>query len=286
MSDGTTLLGGDDKAAIAEIMSMVEYLIQHPEIPHGPIQVAFTPDEEIAGGARGLDLKRFGADVAYTVDGAGVGIVNYETFNATEAQITIHGLNVHPGRAKNIMVNSLEIGSQFIQMLPAFERPQNTMGREGYYHPFIFEGKVETTFIRCLLRDHEEDLLEAKKVYIQKCVDELNRVYGNNIVELKFANSYSSMRKAVLEVPYMIDYVHDAIKACGVKPQDIAMRGGTDGSQLSQRGLPCPNLSAGFELGHSRFEFVSLQSMCKTLDILITLVKLYGKQNPERKTSK
>ncbi len=277
MTDGTTLLGGDDKSAVAVVMTMAEYFCKHPEVPHGPIQIGFTPDEEVGRLAENLDLERFGAEIAYTVDGEEVGHFSYETFNGTEAQITVNGLNVHPGFAKDIMKNAVEIGGQFMEMLPAFERPQFTEGREGYFHPFIFEGTVERTFIRCLIRDHDAEHFEQRKAYVQKCVDALNRQYGSGTVELNFVSTYYSMKKVVGQVPYMVDYANEAMEACGVEMINEAVRGGTDGSALSQRGLPCPNISAGYQYGHSRFEFASVQSMEKTAEILVELVKVYAR---------
>lgn len=276
LTDGTTLLGGDDKAAIASVMTFCEYMVSHPEIKHGPIKVAFTPDEEVGGLAENLNIGRFGAEVAYTLDGDHAGFYSYETFNAIEAQINITGLNVHPGTAKGIMVNAIEIGTKFIEMLPEFEKPQYTEGREGFYHPHGFFGNVEKAQVLCLIRDHDENHFEERKEYIRKCVDELNALYGGNRVELVFANGYSSMKKAVEKVPFMIENLTRAISECGLTPTELAFRGGTDGSAISQRGLPCPNLSAGYENGHSRFEFVSVQTMCKNVEILIKLSEIYA----------
>lgn len=277
-TDGTTLLGGDDKAAIAAIMTMAEYLITHPEIKHGPIQIAFTPDEEVGGLAKDLDFDRFGAEIAYTIDGDYVGYYSYETFNATEAQLLIHGLNVHPGTAKDVMVNAVEIGAEFISLLPCLERPRYTEGREGYYHPHVFEGNVEEAKVFCLIRDHDDYRFEERIAYVSKCVECLQKKYGADRLELKFANDYRSMKNAVEPVMYMIDYLEEAIKEAGVEPVCLAFRGGTDGSAISQRGLPCPNISAGYENGHSRFEFVPIQAMEKNVEILINLCKRYANE--------
>ena len=277
MTDGTTLLGGDDKSAIVDIMTMAEYLVKHPEIPHGPIQIGFTPDEEIGRLAENFDLERFGADVAYTVDGEGVGGFSYQTFNAAEAQVTVHGLNVHPGQAKDIMINALEIGCEFVNMLPAQGRCQHTSGSEGYFHPFVFEGTVEKAYIRTLIRDHSMEKYEERKAYVEKCVAELNRRYGEGTVELKYDSIYYSMEEVVKkDAPYMTEVALSAIRACGVEPEVIAARGGTDGSALSQRGLPSPNITAGYYYGHSRFEFSPIQDMEKTVEILIEVVKRYA----------
>ncbi len=275
LTDGTTLLGGDDKAAIASVMTFAEYLLLHKEIEHGPIKLAFTPDEEVGGLSCNLDLERFGADVAYTLDGDHAGYYSYETFNATEAQLFITGLNVHPGTAKGIMVNAIEIGTEFINMLPQLERPRYTEGREGYFHPHHIKGNVEHAEVFCLIRDHDEARFEERKQYIRKCVEELNEEYGEDRVKLVFANGYYSMKKVVDKVPFMIDYLKQAISDCGLTPTELAFRGGTDGSAISQRGLPCPNLSAGYENGHSRFEFVSVQTMSKNVEILLRLSDIY-----------
>lgn len=275
-TDGTTLLGGDDKAAVASIMTMAEFFCRHPEIPHGPIKLCFTPDEEIARSTENFSVERFGADLAYTMDGDALGGLVYETFNGAEAQLTIHGLSVHPGTAKGIMKNAVEIGGEFMAMLPALERPQFTEGREGYFHPFVFEGTVEKTYIRCLVRDHELDRYEERKAYVISCIEELNRRYGEGTVELKWDSIYYSMREVIKKVPFMIDYCKQAMKECGVEPFEIAMRGGTDGSWISQMGLPCPNITAGYENAHGRFEFVSIQAMAKNVEILIRLLKLYA----------
>ena len=273
LTDGTTLLGGDDKAAIAELMTTAEYLLAHPEIPHGPVSLAFTPDEEVGGLAKDLDFARFGCDAAYTIDGDHLGYYSDETFNATEAQLTVTGKNVHPGTAKGIMKNALEIGAEFLAMLPPAERPQYTEGREGFYHPHVFEGTVEQAKVFCLIRDHDEASFEARKTMVRCAVGELNRRYGEGTVSLVFANGYFSMKKAVDRVPWMIGALTDAIRSQGIEPVHLAFRGGTDGSSLSQRGLPCPNLSAGYENGHSRFEFVPVQSMEATVRILIALTE-------------
>ena len=279
LSDGTTLLGGDDKAAISAIMTMAEYFCKHPEIPHGPIQIGFTPDEEVGRGTENFDIKRFGAELAYTLDGDAVGIINYETFNAGEAVLTIHGLNVHPGTAKNIMKNAVEIGSRFIEMLPELERPHNTELREGYYHPDEFQGTVEKATLHCLIRDHSMVRFNERKTYIKKCVEKLNQIYGEGTVELSYRDSYYSMEEPVRKVFFMVDYLNEAIEACGVTPSAVAFRGGTDGSWLSQKGLPCPNLSAGYENAHGRFEYVPIQSMEKNVDILIKLVGIFAKES-------
>jgi tripeptide aminopeptidase len=278
LSDGTTLLGGDDKASIAAIMTMTEYYCTHPEAPHGPIQIGFTPDEEVGHSIENFDIKRFDADLAYTLDGDSLGIINYETFNAGEATLTIHGLNVHPGTAKDIMKNAVEIGSRFIAMLPELERPHNTELREGYYHPNEFEGTVDKATIHCLIRDHSMVRFNERKAYIKKCVEKLNHIYGEGTVELSYSDTYYSMEEPVRKVFFMIDYLKEAIESCNETPSVVAFRGGTDGSWLSQKGLTTPNLSAGYENAHGRFEYVPIQSMEKNVDILIKLIGIYAKE--------
>lgn len=280
-TDGTTLLGGDDKAAVAAIMTMAEFFCLHPEVPHGPIKLCFTPDEEVGRSTENFSVERLGADLAYTMDGDALGGMVYETFNGVEAQLTIHGLSVHPGTAKGIMKNAIEIGGEFMSMLPALERPQFTEGREGYYHPFIFDGTVEEAYIRCLVRDHELDRYEERKAYVTACVEELNRRYGEGTVELKWDNVYYSMREVIKKVPFMVDYCKQAMRDCKVEPFEIAMRGGTDGSWISQMGLPCPNITAGYENAHGRFEFVSIQAMAKNVEILIRLLEIYAEHRED-----
>ena len=271
-TDGTTLLGGDDKAAIAEIMTLAEYLIKNPNIKHGDIKIAFTPDEEVGGLAKDLDFKRLGADVAYTIDGDYVGYYSDETFYASEAQFEIFGKNVHPGTAKGIMINALSIANEIFNMIPPF-RPENTSGRVGYFHPHVLEGNVEKAKMYCLIRDHDEDLFNEKKIVLENIKDKINKEYKKEVVKLVWANSYSSMKKVVDKYPFMIKALEKAIIDAHVTPTKLAFRGGTDGSSISARGLPCPNISAGYENGHSRFEFVPIQSMEKIVEILINLAK-------------
>ena len=275
-TDGTTLLGGDDKAAIASLMVTAEYLINHPDIKHGEIEIAFTPDEEVGGLAKDLDLEKFGAELAYTIDGDYVGTYSYETFNATEAQVKIKGLSVHPGTAKGVMINAVDVGVELINMLPLSERPYTTEGREGYFHSHYFTGNCEEAEVRILIRDHDDELFERRIGFINACVEKLAKKYGKDRFELKYANGYRSMRKVVEPHMYMIDYLVSAIKKAGVKPNLLPFRGGTDGSSISQRGLPCPNISAGYENGHSRFEFVPIQAMEKNVEILINLIENFA----------
>ncbi len=276
-TDGTTLLGGDDKASIAAIMTFAEYLLAHPKAPHPTICLAFTPDEEVGGLAKDLDLKRFGAPYAYTLDGDHLGYYSYETFNASEAQIEINGLLVHTGTAKGLMKNAVAIGNQIIAGLPAKERPEYTSKRQGFFHPFVFEGDVSHAYLRILIRDFEEKGFARRENLIKELVRKANDEYGKGTVTLNFANGYRSMKNAVMGYPFLIEGLVAAIARAGVKPVELPFRGGTDGSALSNRGLPCPNLSAGYENAHGPYEFVSIQSMAKNVEILLALAKEFAK---------
>ncbi len=276
LTDGTTLLGGDDKASIASIMTMAEYYVRHPEIKHGKISLAFTPDEEVAGLARDLDLVRFGSPVAYTLDGDHLGWYMDETFNASEAQITIHGVSVHTGTAKGIMKNAVDIAAEFMNALPAYEKPQYTCGREGFFHMISCSAGCELAEMRMIIRDHDAVQFDNREAYLQKVIDGLNARYGAGTAEMRIIPQYRSMKEVIDTVPYMIDYLKQAIRACGIEPQSEAFRGGTDGSALSHRGLPCPNLSAGYENAHGRFEYVPIQSMEKNVEILLELCRIYA----------
>ncbi len=276
LTDGTTLLGGDDKASIASIMTMAEYYCTHPEIRHGKIALAFTPDEEVAGLARDLDLERFGSPVAYTLDGDHLGWYMDETFNASEAQITIHGVSVHTGTAKGIMKNAVDIAAAFMNALPAYEKPQYTEGREGFFHMISCNATCELAQLRLIVRDHSAVQFEIRENYLRMVIAELNEKYGEGTAELKIIPQYRSMKEVIDTVPYMIEDLKKAIRSCGIEPQTEAFRGGTDGSALSHRGLPCPNLSAGYENAHGRFEYVPIQSMEKNVEILLKLCAIYA----------
>ena len=276
LTDGTTLLGGDDKASIAAIMTMCEYVVKHPEIRHGLISIAYTPDEEVGGLARDLDLVRFRAPVAYTLDGDWLGYYEDETFNASHARIEISGISVHTGTAKGIMKNAADIGVEFMSKLPAFEKPQYTDGREGFYHLVSFNGTCEECELQMIIRDHSLEQFEIREEYLRKITDHLNGKYGAGTVRLTLTEQYRSMKQVIDTVPYMIDYLKQAITDCGIEPKSLAFRGGTDGSALSHRGLPCPNLSAGYENSHGRFEYVPIQSMEKNVEILLRLNELYA----------
>lgn len=271
LTDGTTLLGGDDKASIAAIMSFAQYLVNNSGAPHGDICLAFTPDEEVGGLARDLDLDRFGAKVAYTLDGDHLGWYEDETFNASEAVLECTGRSVHTGTAKGIMINAVDMASQFMAMLPRDEKPQYTEGTEGFYHVISCEGDCEHSRVRLLIRDFDHDNFRRREAFLQECADKLKQDFGDDRVKLTITHQYSNMKEVLGDVPFMIDMLKDAIKKAGIEPVCEPFRGGTDGAALSFRGLPCPNLSAGYENAHGRFEYVPIDSMVKNVEILLNL---------------
>ena len=272
-TDGSTLLGADDKAGIAEIVTAMEHLVQHPEIKHGKIRVAFTPDEEIGRGAHKFDVEKFGADWAYTMDGSQVGELEYENFNAAGATITIRGKIVHPGYAKGKMINSMLIASEFIQKLPAEEIPQETEGYEGFFHLQQMKGEVEETRLDYIIRDHDMDLFEARKKEMLRVAEELNAKHGENTVEVEIKDQYFNMREKVEPVMHIVDVAREAMKELGIEPIVKAIRGGTDGSQLSYMGLPCPNIFAGGHNFHGRYEYVPLESMIKATEVIVKIAE-------------
>jgi len=275
LTDGTTLLGGDDKAAISAIMTFAQYLCENPEIPHPMIAIAFTPDEEVGGLAKDLDLKRFEAPVAYTLDGDHLGYYQDETFNASSAAVTITGRSVHPGTAKGIMINAADIAAEFIEMLPKEERPQTTEGREGFYHVNACNASCEKAVIQLIIRDHDSAVFERRCRFLEECCEILGEKYGKERIKIEIVPTYRNMKEVVDQVPYMIDHLKNAIAACGLEPVCEPFRGGTDGSALSHRGLPCPNLSAGYENAHGRFEYVPIRSMAKNVEILLALTEQF-----------
>ncbi len=279
LTDGTSLLGGDDKASIAAIMTLAEYLHDHPEEPHGTICLAFTPDEEVGGLAKDLDLERFGAKVAYTMDGDHLGWYQEQTFNAAQAYIEITGRSVHPGTAKGIMVNAADMAAELLMMLPKLEKPQYTEGTEGYYHVICCNSDCERAEIRIILRDFDRKLFERRKSYLSACVRRLGREYGEERVHLRIEEEYRNMGEVLKKHPYLVENLRKAIEKSGLTPHSEPFRGGTDGAALSFRGLPCPNLSAGYENAHSRFEFVPVQSMAKNVEILRNLCALFAKED-------
>jgi len=271
-ADGNTLLGADDKAGIAEIMCMAEYLLAHPEIPHGTIKVAFTPDEEIGHGVDFFDVPGWGADVAYTVDGGAWGSMEYETFNAAGLKVIIHGQNIHPGSAKGKMVNSVLVGMEYESMLPSFDKPQNTEGYEGFFHLNNMSGCVEETVLNYIVRDHDMAKFEERKALAQKVGDFLNAKYGEGTVEVIINDSYYNMAEKIRPHMYLLDIAAEAFKELGVDAPVISpVRGGTDGSRLSYMGLPCPNLCTGGHNYHGKYEFVCIQSMEKIVELLIKI---------------
>lgn len=277
VTDGNTLLGADDKAGIAEIISGVEYLMQHPEIKHGKIRIAFNPDEEIGLGAHKFDVERFGCDFAYTFDGGEVGELEFENFNAAAAKLTFTGRNVHPGTAKNKMINSIRVANHFVSMLPSHETPEHTEGYEGFYHVISFNGSVEQTVVNYIIRDHSRERFESRKREFQHLTNKINAEYGEGTLKLELRDQYYNMREKIEPVMYVIDIAKEAMLAAGVKPVVKAIRGGTDGAQLSFKGLPCPNIFAGGMNMHGRFEYVPIPSMEKAMKVMVKIVELTAK---------
>ena len=277
LTDGNTLLGGDDKAAIAAVMTLAEHLLAHPEVPHGPVCLAFTPDEEVGGLARDLDLERFSARVAYTLDGDHLGDYEDETFNASEARLIVHGRSVHTGTAKGLMINAADIAGEFMAMLPRAERPQYTEGREGFFHVFEVEACCEQARVGLIVRDHDRARFEAREAFLRDCAARLEREYGPGVVEIEITETYRNMKEVIDRHPALVERLKRAIRKAGLEPRCVAFRGGTDGAALSHRGLPCPNLSAGYENAHGRFEYVPIQSMEKNVEILLNLCALYAR---------
>ena len=263
-TDGTTLLGADDKAGVAEIVTAMEYLINHPEIKHGEIKVGFTPDEEIGEGADFFDVEKFGADFAYTMDGGEIGELEYQNFNAAMATVTVNGRIVHPGYAKNKMVNSMLIAQKFIAMLPTGEVPEKTIGFEGFFHLMSIEGEVEKTTFQYIIRDHNRDLFEKRKQIFEGVASQLNIEFGAETVVVDMKDQYYNMLEQIKPVMHIVDIAEEAMKECGVTPLLKAIRGGTDGARLSYMGLPCPNIFAGGHNFHGRYEFIPVNSMKKS----------------------
>ncbi|MFT5848248.1 MAG: tripeptide aminopeptidase [Psychroserpens sp.] len=273
-TDGTTLLGADDKAGITEIISAMEYLINHPSIKHGTIKVGFTPDEEIGRGAHKFDVEKFGADWAYTMDGSQIGELEYENFNAAGAKVTVKGKIVHPGYAKGKMVNSMYIATEFINSLPRMETPEHTEGYQGFFHLHNMEGKVEETVLHYIIRDHDMDHFKARKEVIQKLTDTINNQYQREVITIEIKDQYFNMKEKVVPVMHIVDIAEDAMKALGIEPLIKPIRGGTDGSQLSFMGLPCPNIFAGGHNFHGRYEYVPVESMIKATEVICKIAEL------------
>lgn len=276
VTDGTTLLGADDKAGIAEIMTAVEYLIKNPSFEHGKIRIGFTVDEEVGRGVDHFDVKRFEADFAYTLDGGAIGELEFENFNAASAKISIQGRNIHPGYAKDKMLNAILIAQEFNSLLPAHERPEHTQGYEGFYHLIKMDGSVEKAAFQYIIRDHDRKKFEARKVYMQRIAEYLNTKYGEGTVTLELKDQYYNMREKVEPVYHVVSTAIEAMEAVGVKPKVKPIRGGTDGARLSYMGLPCPNLFAGGENFHGKHEYVAVESMVKATEVMLKIIELYA----------
>ncbi len=274
VTDGTTLLGADDKAGIAEIMTAAEYLLLHTEIPHGEIRIGFTPDEEVGRGVDFFDVKRFAAEYAYTVDGGCLGELEYDNFNAASGKISINGTSIHTGSAKNIMLNALHVGMEFHHMLPTFQDPSNTEGYEGFFHLDCFEGNIEHAKMSYIIRDHDQEKFNEKKERLKKIAAYLNDKYGDNTVELELKDSYYNMKKMIVPHMFIVDNVEKAMLALDIPPQIIPIRGGTDGARLSFMGLPCPNICTGGNNFHGKYEYIPVQDMEKVVALLIKIAEM------------
>jgi len=272
-TDGTTLLGADDKAGVTEIVCAMEYLIKHPEIKHGQIRICFTPDEEVGKGAKMFDVEKFGAAWAYTMDGSQVGEIEYENFNAAGAKLTFKGKIVHPGSAKNQMLNSMLTANRFIAMLPSDEIPEKTDGYQGFYHLHLMDASVEQTILQYIIRDHDKSRFEERKTFMKNCVDQVNKEYGKEIIQLEMSDQYYNMKEKILPVMHIVDIARDAIIKAGIEPITKPIRGGTDGSLLSFMGLPCPNIFAGGHNFHGRHEYVPVESMMKAVEVIVNIAQ-------------
>ena len=277
-TDGTTLLGADDKAGVTEIVSAMEYLIQHPEILHGKIRICFTPDEEVGKGAHLFDVEKFGADWAYTMDGSQIGELEYENFNAASAKITIKGKIVHPGYAKGKMINSILIANDYIAAVPSEEVPEKTEGYEGFFHLHDLKGDVEETVLEYIIRDHDFDLFEKRKNLMQKIANDFNEGLQQEVISVEIKDQYFNMKEKITPVMHIIDIVEEVMNEIGIKPLIKPIRGGTDGSQLSYKGLPCPNIFAGGHNFHGRFEYVPVESMIKATEVIIGITQKVAKK--------
>lgn len=276
VTDGTTLLGGDDKAGVAEIMTMAEYFLSHPEVKHGKICIGFTPDEEVGNGVEYFDIKGFGADYAYTVDGGELGDMSYECFHAAFARVTVHGKSVHPGTAKNVMKNAIKLAYEFISMLPDKECPECTEGYEGFYHVTDIKGTVEEAVVDFIIRDHDRTIFEKRKEVIAQAAEKLNKVYGETIFEVEIKDSYHNMKEMIEKEMHVVDNLKEAMIKAGVTPKVSPIRGGTDGARLSYEGLLCPNLCTGSEGHHGRNEFACMEDMEKIVEILKQIIYVYA----------
>ena len=278
-TDGTTLLGADDKAGITEIVTAMEYLIQHPEIKHGTIRICFTPDEEVGKGAHLFDVEKFGAEWAYTMDGSQIGELEYENFNAASAVVTITGKIVHPGYAIGKMINSMQIANEFMSLLPKAEVPEKTTDYQGFFHLHDMNGTVEKTVLEYIIRDHDIKLFAKRKNVLQNIADELNKVAGQNLIEITMKDQYFNMKEKIVPVMHIVDLVEETMLDLGITPLIKPIRGGTDGSQLSFKGLPCPNIFAGGHNFHGRFEYVPAESMVKATEVIVGIAAKIAQKN-------
>lgn len=279
VTDGTTLLGADDKAGVTEIISAMEYLINNPGVKHGEIKVGFTPDEEIGRGAHKFDVKKFGADYAYTMDGSQIGELEYENFNAASAKITVKGKIVHPGYAKGKMVNSMYIATEFINALPRMETPEHTEGYQGFFHLHDIDGSVDETVLQYIIRDHDKNHFEARKNMMLKLTEDVNQEYGREVLTIEIKDQYFNMREKIEPVMHIVNIAEEALKTLNIKPIIKPIRGGTDGSQLSYMGLPCPNIFAGGHNFHGRYEYVPVESMIMATTVICKIAELTAKKS-------
>ncbi len=274
-TDGNSLLGADDKAGVAEIMALAQYLLEHPEIPHGEVKVGFTPDEEVGRGAELFDIQGFGADVAYTVDGGRLGELEYENFNGASGKVIVNGLSIHPGTSKGRMKNAILMAMEFQHMLPVFDNPMYTEDYEGFFHLSDISGTVEKVMMDYIIRDHDWDKFQEKKIYMQRVADYMNQKYGQGTIELLMKDSYYNMKEKLKDHMYLIDIARSAMEEMEIEPVISPIRGGTDGAALSYRGLPCPNLCTGGHNFHGKFEYISVQALEKVTELLCTIVKKF-----------
>lgn len=275
-TDGTTLLGADDKAGVAEIMYAAEYIMEHPEFRHGEIKIGFTPDEEIGRGVDRFDVRKFGAQYAYTVDGGGIGELEYENFNAAAATVKIQGMNIHPGYAKNKMLNAIILGTEFNNLLPMEQRPEHTEGYEGFFHITSFSGSVEEATLKYIIRDHDNALFEKKKEMMKAAIEFMNRKYGEEAFSIELKDQYYNMKREIIPHYHIVERAVKAMEEAGVKADIRPIRGGTDGARLSFMGLPCPNIFAGGHNFHGRYEFIPVESMIKASEVILNIIRLYG----------
>ncbi|MBM3421070.1 MAG: peptidase T [Bacteroidetes bacterium] len=278
-TDGTTLLGADNKAGIAEIMTAAEILLKRRDFKHGNVRICFTPDEEIGRGANRFNVKNFGAEFAYTIDGGEPGSLEYETFNAASVTVTIQGKSIHPGIAKNQMINSINVANEFCNLLPRAERPEHTEGYEGYFHVYDIKGGVDSTTMKVLVRDHSGEKFQARKNLLLEITEWLNRRYGDNSITLNIRDEYYNMRQRIEPFMHIVKIAEEAIERCGIKPVITPVRGGTDGARLSYMGLPCPNVFTGGHNFHGRFEFIPIESMQKAVEVICEIVKINAEKS-------